>query len=255
MAKQQLSCIIVDDDLFSRETLEDLLGEFQNIKVLRSLSESGMAIKYLATLKPDIAFLDIDMPDKDGLSILNEINDLGIACKVVFVTSYEDYLLDAFKKNAFDYLKKPVNKRDIEEVLERFYAEAKTEIETEPVQPANNTQAKTENGQKIVIHNSHDTILLEPEQIAYIEADGCYSSLHLVNSKNEVISKNIGRIEKLFPENAFFKISRSIIINISYVKRIDRLKKEVQLNYNNTNISLKASRNQLYDLESFLRKG
>lgn len=242
----QLSCIIVDDDAFSRETLEDLLDEFQNIKILKSLDESAMAIKYLATLKPNIAFLDINMPKKDGLSVLNEINDLGIECKVVFVTSYEEYLMDALKKNAFDYLLKPVKKKDLEEVLAR-YSDNKLPYTNKPSQ-----KEETSSENKIVIQNAHGTLIFEAPQVAYIEADGCYTCLHLTNKKNETISKNIGRIEGIFTQKNFFKISRSIIINTNYLQRIDRLKKTVHLAYNSTQVALKASRNQLYDLESFI---
>ncbi|MDA3891983.1 MAG: LytTR family DNA-binding domain-containing protein [Salinivirgaceae bacterium] len=248
MKKHPLSCIIVDDDPFSRETLEDLLGEITQLQILKSLSESGMAIKYLATLKPDIAFLDINMPTKDGLNVLTEINDLGILTKVVFVTSHEDYLMDALKMNAFDYLIKPVKKQELQDAIDRYL---KT---VEALPQIMQKKSPTQNSHKIVIQNAHGTLLLQPKQIAYIEADGCYTNLHFINQKTEVVSKNLGRIETLFPTEQFFKISRSVIINTNYLNRIDRLRKTIHLQYNESNVALKASRNQLYDLEGFIHK-
>lgn len=246
MNQNSISCIIVDDDDFSRETLHDLIDSFSNITILKSLNRSEMAIKYIATLKPDIAFLDINMPGKNGISVLNEINELKLSTKVVFTTSYEDYLLDALKKNAFDYLVKPIKKQDIEGTTNRYLKSTKED---------NNSNKRKENSineQKIVIKNGYATHMIEPKHIVYLEAEGSYTNLHLTSSKVVMISKNIGKIEPLFFNDYFFKISRSIIINHTYIYRIDRLRKSIHLLYNDTCIVLKASKTKMHKLESFI---
>ena len=242
------SCIIVDDDDFARETLEDILSTITSIKILKSLSESSMAIKYLATLKPDIAFLDINMPKKDGISVLNEINELELSTKVIFITAHNNYLLDALKKNAFDYLMKPIKTQDLEDVIERYsiiQAKKRSIPQTDDKQQI----AIKQNNNKIVIKNAQQTLIFESKHIAYIKADGSYTTINLFNKKTYIISRNIGKVESLFPKEHFFKISRSIIVNTNYINRIDRLRKNIHLLYNDTNVVLKASKKLMYNLE------
>ena len=245
------SCIIVDDDDFARETLEDILSTISSIKVLKSLNESSMAIKYLATLNPDIAFLDINMPKKDGLSILNEVNELRLATKVIFITAHDNYLLDALKKNAFDYLMKPIKTQDLEDVIERYSETHKKDQAHHQI--SNTTQIRNKpDSNKIIIKNTQQTLIFESKQIAYIEADGSYTTIHLLNKNTHVISKNIGKIESIFPKDRFFKISRSIIVNTNYINRIDRLRRVIHLLYNDTSVRLKASKEPMYDLEKII---
>lgn len=245
MTKKPLTCIIVDDDSFSRETLEDLLFDIKNIKLLKSLGESSMAIKYLATLKPDIVFLDINMPEKNGISVLDEINTLAIDTKVIFITAHQDYILDAFKKNAFDYLLKPINKSELDETLNRLFNE-----EDQNSAPVNQNSIE----EKIIIQNSRGSLILDADAIAYIKADGCYTTLFLTENKTEVVSKNIGKIQHLFKQPTFFKISRSGIVNTQYINRIDRARKNIHIFYNGNSVVLKASKELLYDLEHFIHQ-
>lgn len=247
MGETTISCIIIDDDPFSSETLKDFLLNYPEIQVLKCLNESYFAIKHLAILKPDIAFLDINMPQKNGISILNEINDLGISTKVIFITAHQDYLMDALKKNAFDYILKPLKKQELDETIKRYINS------TTPPQAKNTNTLQSEDN-KLIIQNGNGTLILEREKIAYIEADGCYTKLYLTDTKTEVISKNIGKVQSLFPDSIFFKISRSCIINTSYLNRIDRLRRNIHLCYNNNNKVLKASKEPMYDLERFIHK-
>ena len=237
------NCLLIDDDDFARETLEDIIIDISELEILKSLSESKMAIKYLATLQPDIVFLDINMPNKSGIDIQKEIIDLQLDTKVIFTTSHEEYVVEAFKNKAFDYLVKPISKTELKNTLKRLFKQNKNI----PVQIPVNT-ASNNNG--IVIKNGFSTLLLKSDEIIYIEADGSYSNIYLIHGKTEVISKNIGKIEYLFSNEPFFKISRSNIINLKYLKKIDRLKKIVLLTCNSKNIELKVSREKLYDLET-----
>lgn len=247
MNTKDTSCIIIDDDPFLGETLQDFLLEYKNINVIKCLTESALAIKYLATLKPDLVFLDINMPNKNGMSVLDEINDLGINTKVIFITAHKDYILDAFKKNAFDYILKPICKNELDETLSRYFKESGKQENTKVKQ--HNTE-----GEKIIIQNARNTLIIDPSTIAYIMADGCYTKLFLTDNKVEVISKNIGRIQPLFKSPIFFKISRSNIVNTQFINRIDRVRRNVHIFYNNNSIVLKASKEQLYDLEHFIHQ-
>ena len=241
--------VIIDDDDFARETLRDLLDGFPQFKLLKSISESGMAIKHLATLRPDIVFLDINMPEKTGMDVQKEIHDLQLKSKVIFTTSHREFVVEAFKNQAFDYLVKPVSKSDLYETLNRFF---KQETQT-GTQIENKTQSgQTGQDRQIVIKNAFGTLILRCDDIAYISADGGYTSIYLINGKTEVISKNIGKTEHLFSREQFYKISRSHLINLKYLIKTDRLNKKLILQFNNQTVQLKASRELFYDLEKRL---
>lgn len=237
------SCLLIDDDTFSRETLEDVIAGIAELELIKSLSKSNMAIKHLAILKPDIVFLDINMPNKSGIDIQKEINDLELKTKVIFTTSHEEYVVEAFKNKAFDYLVKPISKTELKSTLKRLFKQNNNISKQIPINTANNSN-------EIVIKNGFSTLLLKTDEIIYIEADGSYSNIFLIHGKTEVISKNIGKIEHLFSNEQFFKVSRSNIINLTYLKKIDRLKKTVSLICFEKNIELKVSRERLYDLEA-----
>lgn len=239
--------IIVDDDAFARETLVDLLSEYSRLKMLKSISESKMAIKHLAVMQPDLIFLDINMPDKSGMEVQQEILDLQLDAKVIFTTSHEEYVLEAFKNQAFDYLIKPVSKDELRETLTRFFADKeKKQMIAETPKEAPGDDLKNE----IIIKNAYGTLLLQADEVLYIEAEGTYTKLYLTNGKTELVTKNIGKLENLFSSAVFFKISRSCIINLEYLKRTDRLNKKVVLAHKDREIVLKASRDRFYDLES-----
>lgn len=240
------TCIIIDDDNFSRETLSDFLSEYKELTILKSIDDSQFAIKHIVIHKPDLVFLDINMPNKTGLNIMNEINELNISTKVIFVTAYKEYLMDALKKNAFDYLVKPLNKLELDEAIKRFFNKSSTNH----IAPSSATSPD----EKILITNAHRSLVLNPKDVVYIIADGCYTKINLTQNKSEVISKNLGKIENYFNSNTFFKISRSIIINIKYLTKIDRVKKIVYLSFENNNVELKASKEKIIDLESFVNR-
>jgi len=246
MSKTESTCLIIDDDDFARETLKDLLSTFDNITVIKLLKDSRTAIKDIALLKPDLVFLDINMPQKNGLKIIDEINELKVSTRVVFVTAHSEFVMEALKKNAFDYLMKPVNKAELTETLQRFFT---TDESLEISPPAKSDQ--TENN-KIIIKNSRGTLYYHYEDILYTLADGCYTYIYSPGHNPEVITKNIGSIEGLFPATHFFRISRSAIVNIDYIAKIDHVHRQVHLFSGKENIKIKGSKNRLYDLEHLI---
>lgn len=248
MSSTQSTCLIIDDDNFASETLADFLSAYDNLEILKILNESTTAIKHIAFLKPDLVFLDVNMPDKNGLSILNEINELELDTKVIFITAYHEYLMDALKKNAYDYLIKPIKKHELDESLNRYFNSGNSQ------RPSNRILNKSQEEKKIVLKNAHGSLILKPEEILYVEADGCYTQIHLANNKTETISKNLGNIESLFPETLFFKISRSVLVNLLYINKINRLKRFVYLLHKDEEIVLKASKEKLYSLESHINQ-
>ncbi|MFW6370025.1 MAG: LytR/AlgR family response regulator transcription factor [Bacteroidota bacterium] len=243
MTELTLSCIIIDDDPFARDILDDFLREHGGIQILKKTGDSKLAIKYIANLMPDIIFLDINMPHKTGMEILEEINDLHINTHVVFITAHENYIVEALRKKATDYILKPISQNELNEAIHRI-----KQLKFKKLPPPE--LSKKQDNKKIMFRNAHHSIILEPEYIIYIQAEGCYSKIYTKKGV-EVITKNIGKIEEELEHAVFFRISRSSIINVAYLAKIDRLKRLVYLSFgNNQNVKLKASKERLYDLEA-----
>ena len=238
------NCILIDDDPFSLENLANMLDKFPDFQIIRKTNKSSIAIKYIMTLKPDVVLLDIDMPEKNGIEVLNEINELDISTYVIFITAHKEYIVDAFKNKAFDYLLKPISIKELDETLSRISNKTVHE----------ESGSNKPNQRRITLRNAHGTTIMEPNNILYLQAEGCYTKIHSTNDSPELISKNIGKLEEEFPPYSFFRISRSTLVNINYITKIDRLKKMITVNFNGQSIQLKASRNRLYDLESKIRK-
>jgi DNA-binding LytR/AlgR family response regulator len=253
--KETISCIIIDDDDFALDTLEDFLSVYEGIEVLKKLNDSKIAIKHINNLKPDVVFLDINMPHKTGLDILNEIKALGIESRIVFITSHEDHILHALRNNVADYILKPINIEELHDAIDRIKIEKNNNQNLSKPNQKNENAFQGHSNKKILFRNSHTSVFLDPKDIFYIEADGCYSKIHTRGREIEVISKNIGKLEEMLPENTFFRISRSCIVNIKYISKINRLKRMVSITTEKTkDLNLKAARERLYDLELKLRK-
>ncbi len=239
MAKSDLTCIIVDDETDALEGLEILINAIGSVEILEKISASETATEKIIELKPDIVFLDIDMPIKNGFEILDDINELKINTKVVFVTAYNQYVLKALRNSAFDYLTKPVDRIELKEVINRISNCENTA----------NISLNTLNMIKIPVN--YGSLFLRIEDIIYLEADGNYTQIY-TNEGKEFSSLNLGKFElKLSTEN-FIKISKSLIINTLYLSRFDRKNKKCVLKNGDNCYELTVSRRNLNIFDNLL---
>lgn len=230
---ETFTCILVDDEKDALDGLELLLQAIGNIDVIDKTSDSENASNKIYEQKPDIVFLDIDMPIKNGFEVLDEINSLKINTKVVFVTAYNQYILKALRNSAFDYLTKPVDRLELKEVIKRAQNE-----DTE-VKSSNYNSLKM---MKIPV--SHGCIFLRNEDIIYLEADGNYTKIHTTDAE-EISSQNLGKFEERLKNENFLRISKSLLINTMYLSRFDKKKKTCYLKVEDDVHELTVSRRNL----------
>ena len=236
-----LNAIIIDDELNAINVLEQLLDYVGSVKVIAKETNPNKGLRQIIIHKPDVVFLDIDMPEKNGISLLKELRELNIDIKVIIVSSHEEYTFEAFKNAAIDFLLKPVVIEDLKETVQRL------------LKPENKQHIKKASGQldtrdKIKLTTGSKTLLIKPSQAIYFKADGNYTNVQLTGNKTELITAGIGKIEKMLPDN-FKKISRSIIINSDYLVALVKRNRICILNHENNEYQLKASMNLFYDLE------
>lgn len=208
----ELTVVIIDDEERSRRVLKTLLTNFfDNITIKAESSNLLDGIKEINEHKPNLVFLDIEMPKNKGVEIYNFLSR-EIDFELIFTTAYTDYAVDAFELNAVDYLLKPISI----ERLEMSVLKVRERLELKK-NSSNNIPSK------ISIPERSKEVIFELKDIIYFKANGSYTDLMLVNNKNYTASKKIKFFEdKLLNVKTFIRPHRSFIINLD---KIEELKK------------------------------
>jgi len=209
-----IKAVIIDDEKDARIGLKALLTEFcSDVKVIAEAATAIEGIKCINTFKPQLVFLDIQMPGGTGFDLLESIPEKNF--KIIFTTAYDKHALKAIKNNPVDYLLKPIDPDELTEAVERY-----KNLFIEKLPPENNNSRKKP---KVRLSASNNILLVDVDDIVNIEADGRYSKVYLLNGSTHMITKNIGEFEEeLESYDTFFRIHRSSLINLKHVKQIIR---------------------------------
>ncbi|MFC2097172.1 LytR/AlgR family response regulator transcription factor [Bacteroidota bacterium] len=217
MNENTLRAVIVDDESKAISNLSKIIIDFCNeVDVVGTASGVSDGINIIKQLDPDLIFLDIQMPDGSGFDILERLDKRNF--DVIFVTSYNQHAIRAFKYSATDYLLKPIDIDDLNAAVKRVIAKRINKEPQENYQELfNNLQYTIP--QKIGISSMNGKDYVSLESIIRMEAKGSYTSFILENNKNLLASKRIKEFEELLPEKSFLRIHNSHIINLIHVKR------------------------------------
>jgi len=212
-----LKAIIIDDEPKAIQSLSWELSNFNDdLVVIETFTEAEKAIKYINENAIDCLFLDIEMPTMDGFQLLENLNNKDFA--VVITTAYNEYAIKALKNKAIDYLLKPIDTDDLEETLKRVKEYNSQSTSSDKFEKILASFNKKFNRRKITINTDGKLIFLEQSEIIYVESDGNYCSIFTENSKKIVVTKKLKEINSLLPEEHFFRIHNSYIINLNKIK-------------------------------------
>lgn len=219
-----IKTIIVDDELNAREFLEKMLHRYwpKEFVVLEKCESIDSAAKAIQKYKPDLLFLDIQLPGKNGLDLFKE--DLEIDFHTILTTAHAEYAIKAIKINALDYLLKPINYVDLLSAINRY-----KEFNEQTIERKNKESSLLKNelntliNEKIAITTETGFDLVPLNNILYLEAMSNYSKFHLVDGKKIVTAKTLKHLETLIPENLFFRIHKSYLVNLNYIVRFNRV--------------------------------
>ncbi len=247
---QQIRAIIVDDEPNARMALRGLLEEnFAQVVVLAECKDVPEAVKTIHKLKPDLVFLDIEMPGYNGFELLDFFDEQSLNFKIIFVTAYSDYSLRAFEISAVDYILKPVRAEHIERALKKINIER-------PV--AENLQYKVlkENfsnqlDKKIVLQTAETIFVVKMDDIIYMQAEGSYTRFFTTTHGVLTITKKLIDFEYLESSGPFFRTHRSYIVNLNYIKKVDK-KEFILVMHNDAEIYLAQDKKNLL-LEKIIR--
>ncbi|TJZ50614.1 response regulator [Sphingobacterium olei] len=216
-----IKVIIIDDEPLARMIIRDYLEQESDIEVITECGDGFEGAKAIQQHKPDLIFLDIQMPKLTGFEMLEIIDELP---HVIFTTAFEEFAIRAFEKNAVDYLLKPINQERFSKALEKFRNIHGNQQPKQSLQQLK-TDIEEETLERIVVKNGTQIKLIPAQQIIFLEAYDDYVKIHTQNGmflKNKTMSS----FEKQLDSKQFVRVHRSFIIKVDQLAKIEPMEKE-----------------------------
>ncbi|HEY2327899.1 MAG TPA: LytTR family DNA-binding domain-containing protein [Gaiellaceae bacterium] len=202
-----IKALVADDEAPARDELRYLLAAHRDIEVVGEAANAAEAITFARERRPDVVFLDVEMPGATGLAAAPFLREQAEPPAVVFVTAHESYAVDAFAVEAFDYLLKPVDAERLARVIERL-RERSAEL-AEPVERI------------AVVGGGGSELLLDPAEVHFVQADGDYSRVHTYD-RNFLCTSSLGALEERLG-GRFVRVHRSYVVNLAKVAAVRRI--------------------------------
>lgn len=205
----RFTAILVDDERLARKELRSMLAEHEVIDVVGEAESVAQATELVNTKKPDVLFLDIQLPGETGFDLLEKISS---PCKIIFVTAFDAYAIRAFEVNALDYLLKPINPARLTRAIERL-----TTHDAASASPVRTLEYED----RLFIEVDERSRFLKVSDIVVISAMGDYSQIFSCDGQRSLVLKPLKDWEERLPAKHFARIHRSTIINVDYVERLE----------------------------------
>jgi two-component system LytT family response regulator len=213
--------LIVDDEPLAREGLRMWLAGDKEISAIHEAQDGQRAVEAVRSLRPDLVFLDVQMPEMDGFSVVREIGDQMPA--VVFVTAHDQHAIRAFEINALDYLLKPVTKDRFEQALERAKARLRMrpgeEVNRQIIGLLESVVSPRQHVKRLAIRSGGKTVFVDVKEVDWIEAAENYVQLHC-GKAGHLLHVPMNTLEKSLDPETFLRVHRSIIVNLGRVKEL-----------------------------------
>ena len=218
----KIRALIVDDEPLARQRVRLLLGEEPDVEIIGECGDGFEAVDQIRATKPDLVFLDVQMPDKDGFEVLRQVPQ-ALLPVVVFTTAYDQHALRAFEVRALDYLLKPFKPTRFKEAVQR----ARDLIADKQAGAAargllallGQTPAPAGQLTRLAVKTPGKVTFVELDQIQAIEAAGKYAVVH-VGKENHILRETMSSLESHLPPQRFLRISRSVIVNIENIQEL-----------------------------------
>ena len=208
-----MRAIIIDDERLARKELKSLLKDYHEIEIVDECASPEEAIKSIEKHNPDLLFLDIQMPEKTGFDLLQELDK---SPKVVFVTAFDEYAVKAFEVNALDYLMKPVDPERLKETMAKVLCE---DIEEDELYDVPDRGILSSNDQ-IFIKDGEKCWFIHLKDVRMFESEGNYVRIYFETFKPLVL-KSLNGLEERLDQKLFFRANRKYIINLKWVSHIE----------------------------------
>jgi two-component system LytT family response regulator len=238
--------VVLIDDINTLDLLTIYLNKRKEIKIVAKADSLEEGLRQIILQKPSLIFLDIEMPPGTGLDLAEKIIRHKINSEIIFITSHRTFATEAIKFHPIAYILKPFSLLEIEEALKAYREKQKKKMLENRIQlnPKIN---------KILIYKNTSTLFINVLDIIYCCAEGNYTRFFLKNKTSEVVCFNLGLIEAKLPHLLFYRITRSQIINLSYLENVNRKEGICHLFCNGEQFDLKVPAKSLTNLKTELK--
>ena len=246
--EEVLKILLVDDEPEARELLKYMLMRNNGVSVVGAAGTVDEAVELMQSEHPHLVFLDIQMPEKDGFHFIEQVHRSGEDPGIIFVTAFEHYAIQAIRNSVFDYILKPVHQEELDNAIERFRKRERLTQKQDLKQLVDALQGNVPS--RIKLNTRSGYVLIDPSEVVYCQADGNYTHIQLTRGSAEIITQNLRAIEEIFNGSTFFRASRSYLLNLKYLTRVDRKSCNCFLEYPGTSCSIKIPAQKIKLLEA-----
>ena len=207
-----MKALIIDDERLARKELKSLLQDSIEITVVGEAINADDAYQKITELRPDLLFLDIQMPGKTGFELLEMLDSVP---EVIFTTAYDEYALKAFDVNALDYLLKPIQKERLQESVKKLFDKA-------PIEPDEDYDQPTKLGfnDQVFVKDGDRCWFVRLSDVRLFESEGNYIKVYFEDNR-PMIHKSLNALDEKLDDRSFFRASRKHIINLSWIEKIE----------------------------------
>lgn len=217
MEDKKITCIIVDDEPLARQVIREFAEKHADLKIIAEFGDPQEACKNINRDKPDLIFLDIQMPEINGFELIGKLDHLPV---IIFCTAFDEYAIQAFENNAIDYLLKPFDQERFDKALQK----AKKYLNSETIPHNLNhlikyLEQEQSAGSRLLVKDGQQLLIIEPDEILWVEAQHDYCMLHTSRGQF-LITKTMQHLENRLRKFSFFRIHRSMLVNFSFVQEV-----------------------------------
>jgi two-component system, LytTR family, response regulator len=239
--KRMLRTIIIDDEEHMRQSLEKLLQRYcPNVQVVARAGSVAAGLVCIREHRPDVVLLDIKMDDGTGFDLLRQAEPIDF--KVIFITAYDQYAVEAFRYSALDYLLKPVIPENLMEALHKAEQMRIKDLEIQLSALKTNMAAENQANKKLVLKTLENIYIVAPDDILYCQSYSNYSTFILNDGRRITVSRTLREFEELLKHAGFFRVHKSYLVSLSKIIRLEKSEGGTIIMNNEDKIPLGSSR-------------
>jgi len=215
--------LLSDDEALARGRLRQMLEQHPDLQIVAECGDGKAAISLIQREKPDLVFLDVQMPEADGFAVVEALQKQGTLPLTIFVTAYDRYAMRAFDVHALDYLLKPVNKERLDEALgharKQLLHPSEAMFQKRVLEMLTELDTRQHGPERIVVKSDGEIVCLKPSEIDWAESAGNYVCLH-VGNVTHILRETITALENRLGARQFLRVHRSTLVNVERIKTL-----------------------------------
>lgn len=218
----EITAVIIDDEVNARQALKNLLEFYcPKVNLIGEADGVNSGFTLIGQTNPQLVFLDIRMPDGTGFDLLRRFKKIPF--KLIFVTAYDQYALNAIKLSAVDYLLKPVNPKELNYALEKAYNQIETDEQLgQRIETVEENIEQLPKNRKIILNTASNMHVLRLDNIVRFESDENYTRVHLSDKQVIMVTRTLKDFDEMLNDSGFCRVHNSHIVNLNYVASLEK---------------------------------